>query len=249
MVADVERRTCHLPLFRESPRARALRLIRYDAESISSFLALNYPESWKYVDEDIDPREADLDYYTRTLKEAFDEKCEQHGDVASFDCDACATLLNMQERELETALHVAEWLAKMLGAAPSEMFVEGREPLEALTEHECGDWIPLPGRDRISTLAELGFVHRAPPRAAGVYYIFVAGRVKIGQSQNIAKRLAEISTATPEPPVLVTVELGDAAALEELAHRRWEVYRRHREWFACEGELLAWLKKENSRAD
>lgn len=244
MQMEAMARICHLPLFRESRRAQELRLARSDSESISKFLKKNAPDLWDLIDFDVDPDEADLEYYLKTFSEALAEECEQHGSELVTGCGSCDFLVDYQEREIRIADLIAIWLAKRLGVAIEE---HDAEPLVTLTSHECGTWVPLPGRERIPTLTDLRFVHLEPPSAAGVYYIFVAGRVKIGMSQNIAKRLSEIATTTPEPPLLVAVELGDAFALEEAAHRRWETYRRHREWFACEGELLAWLRKENAR--
>jgi hypothetical protein len=87
------------------------------------------------------------------------------------------------------------------------------------------------------------FTELSAPSRSGVYYVLASNRVKIGKSRNIASRVKNLKTGSPRPVFLVAYEIGDPTSLETAAHERWKAYRRHREWFACEGELATWLLK------
>lgn len=61
--------------------------------------------------------------------------------------------------------------------------------------------------------------------------------VKIGTSNNPAKRLAELQTASPEPLELLGTIFGDSEKEEEL-HQRFSAKRIRGEWFRADEAML-----------
>jgi hypothetical protein len=73
------------------------------------------------------------------------------------------------------------------------------------------------------------------------YAILCGSHVKIGKSKNVAKRLAQLQTATPLPPQLLSVVHGDC---EKNVHRHLEcrgVKRTNGEWFEYNDETASIL--------
>lgn len=78
----------------------------------------------------------------------------------------------------------------------------------------------------------------------GVYFIQCGRFVKIGMSQCIQQRLAEVQVMNPVSLRLARVELLSAAELlprEMRLHDRFAEYRHRGEWFRIEGRLAAYL--------
>lgn len=73
-----------------------------------------------------------------------------------------------------------------------------------------------------------------------VYYIAACGRIKIGKSENVQKRLAEIQT--PEAPELLGIEPG-YSEVEAERHREFGHLRVYGEWFMPGPELMAQVIK------
>lgn len=87
----------------------------------------------------------------------------------------------------------------------------------------------------------------APPRAV-VYFIGTELRVgrpvKIGFTENLAQRLRNLQTASPQPlQVLATV--AGTPALERAYHRRWRARRTSGEWFTLGDCIIAEIKRLN----
>lgn len=68
-----------------------------------------------------------------------------------------------------------------------------------------------------------------------VYYVAACGRIKIGKSQCIAKRLRGLQT--PEHPVLLAVEAGYTEREAEM-HATFDHLRAYNEWFMPGKDLL-----------
>lgn len=72
----------------------------------------------------------------------------------------------------------------------------------------------------------------APVRFAGIYFLHapIVQRVKIGWSQDVFKRVMELTTGCPEPLVLRFV-LALPREAERALHEQFDVLRQHLEWF------------------
>lgn len=77
-----------------------------------------------------------------------------------------------------------------------------------------------------------------------VYFILnrISGRIKIGKSFDVDKRLASLQTASPDPLEL----LGSVPSwlhTEAELHARFAALREHGEWFRDDPELLAFIEE------
>jgi hypothetical protein len=102
------------------------------------------------------------------------------------------------------------------------------EVLDCL-EREAAERSAVGGTPRLRALI--------PPETGGVY-AFQAGRfVKIGRSNNIAKRLAALQTSHPQVMKLVAV-LSPDTDQETAFHKQFASCRAYGEWFYLRGSLL-----------
>lgn len=71
-----------------------------------------------------------------------------------------------------------------------------------------------------------------------VYFIKAAslGLVKIGSADKPIERYRNLQTGSPVE-LRLTAFIDGNATEERALHRRFEDYRRHGEWFSCDGEL------------
>lgn len=80
------------------------------------------------------------------------------------------------------------------------------------------------------------------PAAPGVYAIASGRFVKIGKSDNIRLRLAQLQTAHAEELALVAV-LSERADDEPEFHARLALHRHRGEWFRIEGRVIDVLRE------
>ena len=80
-----------------------------------------------------------------------------------------------------------------------------------------------------------------PDHYGHVYVIGFADYVKIGWSQNVAKRLFDVQKHAPEKLVLYTLFAATPETEREL-HLRFEYVRLHGEGFALTGSLNSWVE-------
>lgn len=85
----------------------------------------------------------------------------------------------------------------------------------------------------------------AYPHACYVYFIYSAGRVKIGRAVDVAARVSQIANGSPFRPALI-YSIGGPRALEAELHARFAEDRVHREWFRLSDHLRRYL---NGRLD
>lgn len=78
------------------------------------------------------------------------------------------------------------------------------------------------------------------PLGDAVYFMYSAGRIKIGFSNHVWSRREALCTSSPFPPVIVFVERG-SVALERKYHARFAKNRLHGEWFDLSGLLRRFL--------
>lgn len=78
------------------------------------------------------------------------------------------------------------------------------------------------------------------PHAYFVYFIYCAGRVKIGRAMDVGKRVSSISTGSPFRPVVLLSVSGSLSAEKEI-HTRFAEDRVHREWFRLSDHLRRYL--------
>lgn len=69
-----------------------------------------------------------------------------------------------------------------------------------------------------------------------VYFIYSAGRIKIGYSDGLRARLGILTTASPFPPVAVLVVKG-GLRVERKFHARFAEDRLHGEWFTLSKKM------------
>lgn len=75
-----------------------------------------------------------------------------------------------------------------------------------------------------------------------VYFIQSgAGAIKIGTAKNVARRIATLRLANPEPLTLLHTMPG-GVTLEHRLHRKFAALRIRGEWFRAEDPLLSWLR-------
>lgn len=74
--------------------------------------------------------------------------------------------------------------------------------------------------------------------SGSVYFLECAGRIKIGHSIDVPKRVRELSCGAPEKPVLIGTVEGPID-LERALHKKLKSHRHHREWFADCPEVRA----------
>jgi excisionase family DNA binding protein len=82
-----------------------------------------------------------------------------------------------------------------------------------------------------------------PSARAGtlIYFIEGAGKVKIGITQKVRRRLEEVQAMSPVEVRVVHVVPGTAVDENDL-HRRFKEYWSHGEWFHKRGSLKAYLR-------
>lgn len=80
------------------------------------------------------------------------------------------------------------------------------------------------------------------PKASVVYFIEAegSGRIKIGTTDRLDKRLAALRASSPLPLNLIATIAGDFND-ERRLHHRFAHLRLHGEWFSAAPELLAFL--------
>ncbi len=78
------------------------------------------------------------------------------------------------------------------------------------------------------------------PHFGYVYFIYCAGRIKIGRAEDVSRRLSQIATGSPFKPALLLSASAPRSAEKEL-HARFAEDRIHREWFKLSDHLRRYL--------
>ncbi len=74
-----------------------------------------------------------------------------------------------------------------------------------------------------------------------VYFMYSAGKIKIGYSADVLKRLTDLSNAAASPVELIAVLPGNRD-LEKRLHRTFKPDRVHGEWFKPSSEIRRFLE-------
>jgi hypothetical protein len=74
-----------------------------------------------------------------------------------------------------------------------------------------------------------------------VYFMYSAGKIKIGYSKDVRKRLTDLSNMASSPVELIAVLPGDRE-LEKYLHRTFKPDRVHGEWFKPSSEIKRFLE-------
>lgn len=74
-----------------------------------------------------------------------------------------------------------------------------------------------------------------------VYFMYSAGRVKIGYSRGVGGRHKSLSASVPFPPTVILVVSGNIGTEHDL-HVRFHKDRLHGEWFSLSSDLRDYLK-------
>lgn len=75
-----------------------------------------------------------------------------------------------------------------------------------------------------------------------VYFIYCAGRIKIGYSSDVERRLSGIATGSPFRPIVLLTFEGSIEAEREV-HAKFAEDRMHLEWFRLSDPLRRYLVK------
>jgi hypothetical protein len=78
------------------------------------------------------------------------------------------------------------------------------------------------------------------PRGDVVYFMYCAGRIKIGVTNGIDQRQAALTGGSPFPPVTILIVDGLRKA-EAALHKRFAADRLHGEWFTLSRKLRTFL--------
>jgi hypothetical protein len=82
----------------------------------------------------------------------------------------------------------------------------------------------------------------ARPNPTGfVYFVYCAGRIKIGFTTNVADRMASLATSSPFPISLLLTIAGDPQD-EAALHAAFNHSRANLEWFSLSDDLRAFLE-------
>src|SRR3977135_2565981 len=83
-----------------------------------------------------------------------------------------------------------------------------------------------------------------------IYFVTVSSsnRTKIGYSADVGKRLALLSTGSPQAYILDVVYPGTRAD-ESALHRRFKAYRLKGEWFGESTEIAKYIHEAAQRPD
>jgi hypothetical protein len=81
-------------------------------------------------------------------------------------------------------------------------------------------------------------------RLAGewVYFIQCAGRIKIGYSKSLARRIVKMGTDLPEKPIWLHIEEGTRTT-EIILHRQFADLRVKGEWFTADQRIYDHIQR------
>ncbi|MCT7965118.1 GIY-YIG nuclease family protein [Laspinema sp. D1] len=76
-----------------------------------------------------------------------------------------------------------------------------------------------------------------------VYVIRSGNLVKIGRTNNLQRRLRQLSTMnSKELELICSIPTGDSVTLEKKLHQQFHSFRQHGEWFQLPEPSIQWLK-------
>jgi hypothetical protein len=78
------------------------------------------------------------------------------------------------------------------------------------------------------------------------YFIECGGRVKIGKTTDVRRRMTEMQAGMPYPPAVLAA-VPEYVVTEARAHEVWAGLRRHGEWFEATPELRRWIRELKKR--
>lgn len=90
------------------------------------------------------------------------------------------------------------------------------------------------------TYTFLNFPNDTYPTSDCVYFMYSAGRIKIGFSNGVDQRQLALAGAGPFPPVVVLIMRGSIKD-ERAMHQKFASARLHGEWFALDKKLRSYL--------
>lgn len=115
--------------------------------------------------------------------------------------------------------------------------------VDSMTTDGVGWWEEYDGGQRYRVAGWWLAMDPPADAASSVVYFAqcgVGGPIKIGRTCDIARRLAELQTASPHPLTLLAATRG-ATRLERIFHEEFRHARIHGEWFKPSADLLAFI--------
>lgn len=111
------------------------------------------------------------------------------------------------------------------------------------TKFEPREFVPFPPPKPDPTFTLLGFPDGTElPAGSIVYFMYSAGRIKIGFSGTIRSRHRGLQNAGPFPPVVLLAIKG-TESVEKKFHKQFAKERLHGEWFAISKEMRTYLRQ------
>jgi len=103
--------------------------------------------------------------------------------------------------------------------------------------------------DKIHKITTGQFPTNSTSETKGFVYIVRSGNlVKIGRTNNLQRRLRQLSTMNSKKLQLIcSIPTGDSANLEKQLHQQFKQFRQHGEWFDLPTESIEWLKSLSER--
>jgi hypothetical protein len=92
-----------------------------------------------------------------------------------------------------------------------------------------------------ATFTYRGHPNAAPIAGSVIYFMYSAGRVKIGISTGLRNRHLGLRGAGPFPPIVLMIVPGTEKEEKEY-HRKFAADRMHGEWFALSAKLRGFLR-------
>ncbi|MCT7958858.1 GIY-YIG nuclease family protein [Laspinema palackyanum] len=103
--------------------------------------------------------------------------------------------------------------------------------------------------DKLQKITTGQFPGNSTSETHGFVYVIRSGNlVKIGRTNNLKRRLRQLSTMnSKELELICSISTGDSVTLEKQLHQQFKQFRQHGEWFDLPDESVQWLKSLSER--
>ncbi|MCT7977579.1 GIY-YIG nuclease family protein [Laspinema olomoucense] len=98
--------------------------------------------------------------------------------------------------------------------------------------------------DKLQKITTGQFPTTTDSSTRGFVYVVRSGHLfKIGRTNNLQRRLRQLSTMNSKQVELIcSISTGDSATLEKKLHQQFKLFRQHGEWFDLPADSIQWLK-------
>lgn len=98
--------------------------------------------------------------------------------------------------------------------------------------------------EKIHKITTGHFPNTSPSETRGFVYVVRSGNlVKIGRTNDLERRLRQLSTMNSgELELICSIPTGDSVTLEKKLHQQFQPFRQHGEWFQLPEKSIQWLQ-------